>query len=184
MPDLCVFLKGECGWTRKTKLPANMRPNHGAEQLLGASPHDGVTGGCCCTMYPLRLEWQTLGYLELSALERACRMTLVLYRWLTWATNEAQSSSGADVPLWHLYWQTDSFEILFIFYCDAGRIKIFVLKDSCRYQWKYGQMCGMRDDLFILIPATSAVVHSRARNMYSVLAPEAIALWDYQDKND
>lgn len=47
-----------------------------------------------------------LGYLEPSALERACRMALMLCMWLKQATNE-RLPSGADIPFWHLYWQTD-----------------------------------------------------------------------------
>ena len=87
-----------------------MGPNHGADQLIGAFPHDGVTGtqvGLLVYCISSETGVAESGYLELSALERACRMALMLYTWLKQAINETQSPSGADIPLWHSYWQTD-----------------------------------------------------------------------------
>lgn len=104
-----------------------MRPSHGADQLIGAPPHDGVTGtpvGLLVYYIPSETGVANLGYLELSALESTCRMALLLYTWLKQAINETQSLSGADMPLWHLYWQNDLRGEFFIVHCGAGRIKI------------------------------------------------------------
>lgn len=89
-----------------------MRPSHGADQLIRAFSHDGVSEtqvGLLVYYRPSETGVAELGYLELSALERAYTIVLRLCTWLKQAINETQSLSGADVPLWHLYWQTDIF---------------------------------------------------------------------------
>jgi len=76
-----------------------MRPNHGADQP--ASPHDGVTRtqvGLLVYYISSETGVAELGYLELFALERACRMAHMLYTWLKQALKETQSPSGADIP--------------------------------------------------------------------------------------